>query len=79
MLCLCLVASQAANAFFCFRSGSSGKSFIRPAPYPGPPHAATVDRLPPIMPLQPLQKIRPQPRAPRPLIWRPLDYRTGSL
>lgn len=75
VLCGTLLVSQAANAFFCFRSASGNKSFGRsyPPAMPMLPHQAY--RLPPIMPRSPHVRYRgPAPQRPhgQALTWRPV-------
>jgi hypothetical protein len=67
---------QAANAFFCFKSGSSHKGLGRSLPYPAAAYAPAAYRLPPIVPrrLPPPQPSSTPVRTPTPLSWRPLDY-----
>lgn len=75
--CGMLLLPQAANAFFCFKSGSGHKGFGRSMPYPAAVYPPAAYRLPPIMPRQapPRRPNRIPVRAPTPLSWRPLDYR----
>ena len=72
-----LFVSQAANAFFCFRSGSSNKSFGRHFPYP----VATIPYgnyyLPPVRSWgHAVPRHNATPRSPQQSPqWRPANYR----
>jgi len=72
-----LLVSQAANAFFCFRSGSSNKSFGRPFPYPVVTAPYGNYYLPPIRSwgyAAPRRSATPRPPQ-QALQWRPDNYR----
>ena len=76
LFCAMLLMPQAANAFFCFKSGSGHKGFGRSIPYPAAAYPPAAYRLPPIVPRQ-VPPPRPSStplRTPTPLTWRPLDY-----
>jgi hypothetical protein len=72
---VCLVGTQAASAFFCFKSGNSNRSFGRAAPPPVYGFTPRHYQLPPIMPPASRNVARHGYMVPNPnLQWRPADY-----